>query len=498
MPRAIMKGFVGVCLGALVTIPMLSITLLRDLTRQTSRMALEVPISMKELDRRMNDGASTSDITIVNNNPPPASSSAASASRKNTYVYEARNLRKQRIVSDVINNEENRNDVSNKYANNLRDAIQYKNSVELDNDSTQEQEERSCLPVVRKKAGLFDLEKSNSPLKSEFDGVVLLVAANYAYYNMLQNWEYLAAELGLQWVVLALDDKLYEELGPDRAIPPDGSYSVSGAHGWGRGKFKALSCNKIRMALEVATGCGVDVVFTDADNVFFKNPFEHDLGNLIRSKRYDYLYQSNKPSSTPRSDQCIMNGHPRNEANTGFYYFNHRSQVYKTIAESTLERCKDPKNDKDDQTLFWQEVWNYEKKAKEDTAAAATVNAIATANINVAPTAPTNITASGGSSNKGDDAPIIYHHCIGHYEYQYPLVTKFKSRTGEEEENATFNFCCLDRKYTIYEQKNKERANQSICRQETQILYHQYASLQSLSSSFLLSHLSCVFFFFFK
>ena len=52
--------------------------------------------------------------------------------------------------------------------------------------------------------------------------MILLVSSNYAYYNLLQNWEYLAKELGFKWAVLVLDEDLFEELGPKRAVPPGG------------------------------------------------------------------------------------------------------------------------------------------------------------------------------------------------------------------------------------------------------------------------------------
>ena len=218
-----------------------------------------------------------------------------------------------------------------------------------------------CPSLIRNKVGLFNEKTSNSTVKDEFPDTVLLVSSNYAYYNMLQNWEWLANQLDLKWAVLALDDKLYDELGPERAVAPDESFSVSGPQSFRRGEFHTLSCNKMRMALEIADNCKVNVIFTDADNVFFKNPFEHDLGKLIRSNRYDYLYQPNKVGRGPREHKCMM-GTPDKEHNTGFYYIRHGTEVYKRVVESTLERCHRPENRIDDQTLFWEEFWKLKKK----------------------------------------------------------------------------------------------------------------------------------------
>lgn len=220
-----------------------------------------------------------------------------------------------------------------------------------------------CPLAVRKNVGLFDKSKRHNgdDLDNNFRDVILLVSCNYAYYNLLQNWEYLANELDLKWAVLALDEDLYEELGPKRAVPPGDDASVSGQQMYRRGNFNKLSCNKLKLVLEIAKNCDVDIVFSDVDNIFYKNPFEHDLGRLIRSKRYDYIYQSNREPTggTPGTDRCLW-GFPRLEGNTGFYYFSRKSKVLKEIYEATIQSCDDPDNKLDDQALFWREFWKKE------------------------------------------------------------------------------------------------------------------------------------------
>jgi len=260
-------------------------------------------------------------------------------------------------------------------------------------------EQDQCPSVIRKKVGLFNEETSSSPLKDDFKDTILLVSSNYAYYNMLQNWEYLANELGLKWAVLALDERLYEELGPEKAVAANHSFSVSGAQSFRRRDFSTLTCNKMRMAHDITTKCKVNVVFSDADNIFFKNPFEHDLGRLIRSKRYDYLYQPNHPAKEPRKDRCIQ-GQPRKESNTGFYYISHGNEVYKRVLEATLEKCQGEGNVIDDQTLFWESFWKLKNEIE--------------------------------GSKKGN-----FHHC-GSEEYDNPDVFLTK---------ASFMWCCVDPYY---------------------------------------------------
>ena len=176
------------------------------------------------------------------------------------------------------------------------------------------------------------------------------------------------------------------------------------------------------MALQVAISCKVNVVFTRVDNVFFQNPFEHDLGRLIKSKRYDYLYQPNDPAWNPREDQCL-HGNPRDEANTGFYYFSHKSEMYKTIAKSTLGRCQDPNNNLDDQTLFWQEFWNVKRN----------ITGIGNSDSSSIP--------SSSTLTRND---TTFRHC-GLSEYENPIFDPKDQTEGNN--NGAFNYCCLDPYY---------------------------------------------------
>ncbi|CAJ1369124.1 unnamed protein product, partial [Effrenium voratum] len=57
--------------------------------------------------------------------------------------------------------------------------------------------------VLRRHAGLY-VDKARS---LEFKDIVLLTVANAAYMDFLRNWECHAHRLGLDWVVLALDDE---------------------------------------------------------------------------------------------------------------------------------------------------------------------------------------------------------------------------------------------------------------------------------------------------
>ncbi|CAE7330094.1 unnamed protein product [Symbiodinium sp. CCMP2456] len=126
----------------------------------------------------------------------------------------------------------------------------------------------------------------------EFANVVLLTAANYAYFAIYQNWRCNAERHGLDWAVVANDEEAFQQLGADRALLAIGE-KVSGMNGWGSAKLDSVGRNKMFMVLTIMRVSGLGVVFTDADNMFRGDPFATGvhLGDLIRSEKYDYVYQ---------------------------------------------------------------------------------------------------------------------------------------------------------------------------------------------------------------
>jgi hypothetical protein len=222
----------------------------------------------------------------------------------------------------------------------------------------------SCPVAIQNAIGLYN---SSSKRQSNFSNVVLLTASNNDYSDILRNWEFLAGRLNLKWAVLAMDDEVYEKLGPARAVPTSSSnYSVSGEVLFRSKGFNILSCNKMRSVLSILEDCQVDVIFSDADNVFFHDPFQHDLGNLIKSGAYDYIYQIDehqRPPGGPRSHNCLTEGQlPTVQGNTGFYFMSWKSQTMKSIVTETLSTCNNPEQTQtDDQTLFWRAMHKIEK-----------------------------------------------------------------------------------------------------------------------------------------
>ncbi|CAJ1416168.1 unnamed protein product [Effrenium voratum] len=173
------------------------------------------------------------------------------------------------------------------------------------------EEERRMVEVVKKRAGVY-LDKQAHP---EFANVVLVTAANHAYFSIYNNWRCNAERYGLDWAVVANDEDAFKHLG-DRGMLAMGE-KVSGMNGWGSAKLDSVGRNKMFMVLTMMRSAGLGVVFTDADNMFHKDPFAPGahLGDLIRSSRYDYVYQE-ELSQAPNKDHVV----PGDGGNTGFFY----------------------------------------------------------------------------------------------------------------------------------------------------------------------------------
>ena len=89
------------------------------------------------------------------------------------------------------------------------------------------------------------------------------------------------------------DDAL-DLLSDDATWMVAGTTSISGTQSFRERKFNEISCNKIRMVKYVVEECNLDVVFSDVDNIFFHDPMKHDLGKLMLTQEYDYIYQFNR------------------------------------------------------------------------------------------------------------------------------------------------------------------------------------------------------------
>ena len=230
--------------------------------------------------------------------------------------------------------------------------------VKSNSTSTEARLSSTCPDIIQNAIGVYN--NINGTSQQGFENVLLLVSSNFAYLDFLVNWEYLANDKhGMKYGIVAMDIPLYEHLGDKRSILSDKLQTSSESEFFSKG-FADISCNKLAVVLDIMDKCDVDIVFSDVDNIFIEDPFQHDLGRLIKMQSYDYIYLPNWRTAKKRSDRCLTDGYDPGEANTGFYYLSKKNSVMKDVLKNTLKVCAEPTNNKDDQTLFWRE-WKREQ-----------------------------------------------------------------------------------------------------------------------------------------
>ena len=241
--------------------------------------------------------------------------------------------------------------------------------------------QQPVLPL-RDRRGLYRSGSSAPAWAAAYDNVVLVTAANYAYREVLENWECAAASLGLQWVVVAMDQEMYEHLGAERAVLT-GRTQVSGTQTFRKGGFNVMSCSKLA-AVGTFLKEGADVVFMDPDNVFVKDPFRpgEELGGLML-QGIDYVYSTNLPvqlwwpdPARPSSRglmQCSA-GSMEIEGNTGLYFIRAKTSrgedpnlpgsglSTRSLFRAAVSECS-RQPDSDDQTVFWQVLKNVKQRS---------------------------------------------------------------------------------------------------------------------------------------
>lgn len=150
------------------------------------------------------------------------------------------------------------------------------------------------------------------------NGTVLLTAVNYGYRGMLMNWVCNMRQLNItNFVIAALDENIYKFV-YTRGLPTyyentifqqdnaDASSLIAGAV-YGTDAFKLLTKMKSRVVLRFLE-YGVNVIWTDCDIIYFKNPILHIWEDYGEN---DLVIQTNAPDNE--------NANGKRRLNSGFY-----------------------------------------------------------------------------------------------------------------------------------------------------------------------------------
>uniref|UniRef100_A0A7S1ES93 Nucleotide-diphospho-sugar transferase domain-containing protein n=1 Tax=Timspurckia oligopyrenoides TaxID=708627 RepID=A0A7S1ES93_9RHOD len=145
------------------------------------------------------------------------------------------------------------------------------------------------------------------------DNTIILSALNFGYRAIMMNWVCNMRHLNIRnFVIASLDPNLYK-YAYTRGLPTyyettifEGlNSSLLADATYGTDSFKQLTKMKSRVVVRLLK-LGVNVVWTDCDIVWFKNPLQH-----MKDHNVDLVIQTNAPDDEP------MNG--RRRINSGFY-----------------------------------------------------------------------------------------------------------------------------------------------------------------------------------
>jgi hypothetical protein len=215
---------------------------------------------------------------------------------------------------------------------------------------------------VAKYAGVYQ----DPTVAPEFQNTILVTAANFNYITVLENWECSARKLGLKWLVVAMDQKMFDSR-TEGVMLATHTEAGKGRMGFRSAGFNKISCGKMDAVYHILDELGYNVVFSDPDAVLARDPFKHQLGKLAAGGQCDYIYQLNgmfRSTLTPdthanlhivggENNGNVVGGSHR-ESNTGLYFARASSAPLMQVFKNTLERC-DADTTVDDQTHFWRQ-----------------------------------------------------------------------------------------------------------------------------------------------
>jgi hypothetical protein len=205
-----------------------------------------------------------------------------------------------------------------------------------------------CPTMIQKARGIY---RGGGETNANLQDAILVTAANSQFRAFYDNW--LLSFHNYSHVLLALDNGFNSTtMIEDNIIQLPSSLQISNAGGFRSPSYNVLVAHKIRAVYWILKACQVSVVFSDVDNIFLKDPLQHDLGHMMTHHQYDYIYQVNQEwTPQPRMHSCL-NGTAVQEGNTGFHVMRPSAAVLQLL-ERTLAACDAPDNVLDDQTNLW-------------------------------------------------------------------------------------------------------------------------------------------------
>ena len=219
--------------------------------------------------------------------------------------------------------------------------------------------------------------REDAAAKVARNGTVIVTAANFGYLNHVQNFKCFMDRLGLNFLLVALDERAFEGAqrlgvvsvslttagrnasrrvrGTDaqrtqqiRSSPQSALVVEEAAADYHTHGFHVITVRKIEAVVRVLQ-LGFDVLFIDSDVVLLRDPFPL-LGAALAASKADYIFTSNK--LCPAAGGLPFDfRNPQEEGNTGLFFVRPSPGILALLNATIAAAPSFP--GLDDQSIFW-------------------------------------------------------------------------------------------------------------------------------------------------
>ena len=213
----------------------------------------------------------------------------------------------------------------------------------------------NSLPIVLKKAAGYYRDPARTALLG-LEKTVLVTGGNFGYLNHIHNFNCFVERLGLKYMVISMElhthyylqrhGFLSFYLNPSSAGANDSSNAIKEQDTQFRETQFNLITNRKKKAVYDIMLLGYDVVFSDSDVVFRKDPLQYMIFRNV-----DYVHSLNMLCPTGYNWDFYTS---KAEGNTGLYFVRSTNATRYLWYMEYLESFKQP--NLDDQTIFWRMI----------------------------------------------------------------------------------------------------------------------------------------------
>lgn len=174
-------------------------------------------------------------------------------------------------------------------------------------------------------AGIY--EDSSKATSMGVGKAVLVTGCNYGFLNHLHNFDCFMKRLGMKYIVMAMDTKVYDYLQQNTSIV---AYHLTGADSSDvtslpqefRSKNFNIITAKKKEAVHKILNLGYDVLFADTDVAILRDPLPYMIWENV-----DYVHSLNAFCKVNEFWDFFYKS--KLEGNTGFYFVRSNNQTIK-------------------------------------------------------------------------------------------------------------------------------------------------------------------------